>query len=463
MRKSISWPLTMFAAVSFVPGLLFSVSAQTGNVLTGQAAFTDYSREQPGIRRHITAADLPAPYMTESSNNGPHVVAKPADAWPKAPAGFKVELYADGDFKVNRLIRFAPNGDLFLADTGGDSVIVLRGVGADGKVKQREVFASNLNAPFGINFYPAKDPKWIYVANTDSVVRLPYKSGDMKASGPAETIVEKIPSGGGHTTRDIAFSPDGKRMFVSVGSGSNINNPDTDPTEFHRADILEFTPEGKFVKVFASGIRNPVGLTINPTTGQLWTSINERDALGDNLVPDYITSVKDGGFYGWPWYYIGNHPDPRLAQPCANGSAANQQLAAPLTADQAKSCTHIDLRSKVIVPDVLLQPHFASLELTFYPTQGGQFPAEFHGDGFAAEHGSWNKAKRAGYEVVRIPMKNGQATGEFEDFLTGFTTADGQVWGRPVGVAVAQDGSLFVSDDGSRSIWHVTYTGKSGK
>ena len=436
MHKSISWPFAVLAAASFAPGLLLPAGAQTGTTLTGQDAFTDYSKEAPGIRRHITAADLPKPFATESSNNGPHVVAKPADAWPKAPAGFKVELYAQGDFKVNRLIRFAPNGDLFLADSGDNSIIVLRGVGADGKVQQKEVYASNLNMPFGINFYPAQNPKWVYIANTDSVVRFPYKAGDVKATGAGETIIKGIPSGGGHITRDIAFSPDGKRMFISVGSSSNVDDVDTHPSEFHRADVLEFTPEGKFVKVYASGIRNCVGETINPTTGQLWCSTNERDALGDNLVPDYVTSVKEDGFYGWPFYYIGNHPDPRL-----NGK-------------------HPELASKVIVPDVLLQPHFASLELTFYPTSGGQFPAQFRGDGFAAEHGSWNKAKRAGYEVVRIPMKNGHATGEFEDFLTGFVTADGQVWGRPVGVAVAKDGSLFVSDDGSKSVWHVTYTGK---
>jgi glucose/arabinose dehydrogenase len=436
MHKSISWSLTVFAAASFASGFLFSANAQTGATLTGQDAFTDYSKEAPGIRRHITAADLPKPFATESSNNGPHVVAKPANAWPKAPAGFKVELYTQGDFKVNRLIRFAPNGDLFLADSGDNSIIVLRGVGADGKVKQRETFATGLNEPFGINFYPAQNPKWVYVGNTDSVVRFPYKAGDLKATGPAETIVAELPHGGGHITRDIAFSPDGKRMFVSVGSSSNVDDVDTHPAEFHRADVLEFTPEGKFVKVYASGIRNCVGETINPTTGQLWCSTNERDGLGDNLVPDYVTSVKEDGFYGWPFYYIGNHPDPRH-----NGK-------------------HPELASKVIAPDVLLQPHFASLELTFYPTQGGQFPAGFQGDGFAAEHGSWNKSKRAGYEVVRIPMKNGHATGEFEDFLTGFTTADGQVWGRPVGVAVAKDGSLFVSDDGSKSVWHVTYTGK---
>jgi glucose/arabinose dehydrogenase len=225
-------------------------------------------------------------------------------------------------------------------------------------------------------------------------------------------------------------------MLVSVGSGSNADDPDTHPNEFHRADVLEYTPEGKFVEVYAYGIRNCVGEAINSVTGQLWCSTNERDALGNNLVPDYVTSVKEGGFYGWPWYYMGGHQDPRLMG------------------------THPELKSKVITPDVLVQPHMASLGMTFYPTGKSTFPSQYDGDGFASEHGSWNRANRGGYEVIRIPMKSGKATGEYEDFLTGFVTADGQVWGRPVGVAVGHDGALYVTDDGSRSVWRVTYTGK---
>jgi len=245
-------------------------------------------------------------------------------------------------------------------------------------------------------------------------------------------VIAELPGGGGHSTRDLAFSPDGKKLFVSVGSRSNVDDPDTHPAEHHRANILEYTPEGKFVQVYASGIRNPVGIAIQPETGELWCSVNERDQLGDNLVPDYITHVKEGGFYGWPWYYMGDHQDPR---------------------HEGK---HPELKDKVIVPDVLLQPHNASLQLTFY--EGNQFPSEYHGDIFAAEHGSWNKSARAGYEVIRVPLKNGKATGEYEDFVTGFVTADGQVWGRPVGVAVGPDGSLFVTDDGTKSIWRVSYS-----
>jgi glucose/arabinose dehydrogenase len=414
--------------------------AQTGDsqVLTGQSAFTDYTKEKPGVRRKLMVADLPAPYATKSVDSGADMVKRPENAWPQAPKGFKVGLYTTG-LNQPRLIRTAPNGDLFVAISYSNKVMVFRGVDAEGKPKETETFADNLSQPFGIAFYPAgPNPKWVYIGNTDSVVRFPYKNGDMKASGPAEKLAD-LPGGGklrggGHWTRDIVFSKDGTRMFVSVGSHSNVDDPDTHPEEFHRADVLEFTPEGKFIKVYAYGIRNCVGEAINPVTGQLWCSTNERDALGDNLVPDYITHVQEGGFYGWPWYYMGGTQDPRHA-----GS-------------------HPELKSKVLTPDVLLQPHFASLEMTFY--EGSQFPAAYKGDAFAAEHGSWNKANRAGYEVIRVPIKDGQATGEYEDFLTGFTTADGHVWGRPVGVTVANDGSLFVTDDGSGSIWHVSYTGE---
>ena len=231
----------------------------------------------------------------------------------------------------------------------------------------------------------------------------------------------------------LAFSLDGKKMYISVGSRSNVDDTDNNPVEYHRADILEANPDGTGVRVYAWGIRNPVGIAVDSKTGELWASVNERDAIGDNLPPDYITHVQEGGFYGWPWYYIGANQDPR---------------------HRGK---HPELRDKVIVPDVLLEPHDASLEMAFY--QGEQFPKEYRGDIFAAEHGSWNKAVRTGYEVVRVPLKNGKATGEYQHFVSGFVTPDGQVWGRPVGVAVAKDGSLMVTDDGSNSIWRVSYVG----
>ena len=454
-------------------------------LLTGQAAFTDYNQQKPGVRHKITLADLPEPNPSEAVNNTAHLIARPADAWPVAPAGFKVTLYAGGDaaplqradnkehmqlsggtFTQPRLMRTAPNGDIFLADPGAGTIFVLRGVRPDGKAATLEKYAMGLDHPFGIAFYPTKNPKYIYVGNATTVQRFAYKVGDLHASGSPETMVPDVPgyaqlTGGGHSTRDVVFTADDKHMLVSVGSGSNVDDVDTHPKEFHRADVLEYTPEGKFVEVYAHGIRNCVGEAINPTTGQLWCSTNERDNLGNHLVPDYVTSVPEGSFFGWPWYYMGGHQDPRLPHPCANGTGPNPQAAA-LTDDQAKNCKRIDLSSKVVTPDVLVQPHMASLEMLFYPehTRADSFPAEYAGDAFAAEHGSWNRKNRAGYEVVHIPMKNGHATGEYDDFLTGFVTADGQVWGRPVGVAVGNDGSLFVTDDGSRSVWHVVYTGK---
>ncbi len=435
-----------FLKASALSVVFFSVMAALAadgkpTVLTGQAAFTDAAHESPGVRRHLTVADLPTPAPDQSVDNGPAVVPRPANAWPQAPKGFKVDLYATG-LDNPRLLRTAPNGDIFLAESETGKIRVFRGVGADGKPKETSVFADGLHQPFGIAFYPpGPDPKYIYIGDTDQIVRFPYKNGDMKAGGRMENLTE-LPGGGrlrggGHWTRDLIFSKDGARLFASVGSHSNVDDSDTHPEEFHRADVLEFEPTGKFVKVYAYGLRNCVGEAINPITNELWCSTNERDALGNNLVPDYVTHVQEGGFYGWPWYYMGT-----------NGGVQDPR-------HQGK---HPELQSKVITPDILVNPHFASLELLFYG--GAQFPAEFKGDGFACEHGSWNRAQRSGYEVIRLPMKDGHATGEYEDFLTGFTVGNGDVWGRPVGVTEAKDGSLFVSDDGSKSIWHVSYAGK---
>ena len=442
-----------------------------------QAPFADYSQQHPGAQHKVTVTDLPEPKPSEAVDNGPSVIDRPEGAWPQAPAGYKVSLYAGGDappmqrkenvqqtheatqgtFVMPRLVRFAPNGDLFLSDSQAGTVFVLRGTKPDGKAAQIEKFAIGLDHPFGIAFFPAEHPRYVYVANATTVVRFPYKAGDLHASAAPETLVPDIPGyaqlrGGGHWTRDVVFTKDEQHMLISVGSGSNVDDMDTHPREFHRADVLEFSPTGKFEKVYATGIRNCVGEAINPTTGSLWCSTNERDNLGNFLVPDYVSSVPEDSFFGWPWYYMGGKQDPRLPQgPCANGNGGNHQLTTPLTDDQAKSCTRIDLSAKVKTPDVLVQPHMASLQMSFAPTG-----TPFAGDAFAAEHGSWNRAQRAGYEVIHIPMHNGKADGGYEDFLTGFVTPDGKVWGRPVGVVIAKDGSLFVTDDGSRSVWHVT-------
>ena len=416
------------------------MSAPAGTLLTGRAALGDWSTDAPGVRRKLTVEMLPPPHDTPSVDNGAHMVPRPEGAIPKAPAGFEVSLFA-GALSNPRKIVTAPNGDIFVAESGANRVKILRAARGAAHPETVSLYAEELSQPFGIAFYPSgPNPKYVYIANTDSIVRFAYANGDLKARGAAEMIVPDIPGGGrlrggGHWTRDIAFSPDNTKMFVSVGSHSNHDDADTHPEEFHRADILEYSPAGTGGRVFASGIRNPVGIAFQPGTGQLWTSVNERDTLGDYLVPDYITRVQPGGFYGWPWYYMGKHQDPDLPD------------------------AHPDLKARVITPDVILQPHMASLALTFYT--GTQFPAYYRGMIFAAEHGSWNRAHRAGYKVICVPVgKNGAALGEFDDFLTGFLTSDGDVWGRPVGVTTAQDGSLLVSDDGSNSIWRVRYVGK---
>ena len=432
-------------------------AANPADVLTGRAAFVSSLEVKPGTFRKITVADLPQPFATESAATVSKIVPRPEGALPHAPAGFHVGLFADG-LKMPRVMRVAPNGDIFVVETQAGQVRVYRGTTADGKPRGNSVFATGLHEPYGMVFYPAgKNPRWLYVANTDSVVRYAYKDGDLKATGNPEMVVADLPSSRprdtdavraydeavaqgkappdhGHWTRDLAFSLDGKRLFVGVGSASNLDDPDDHPSETRRANILEYTPDGKFVKIYASGIRNPSGIAVNPSTGQLWCSVNERDGLGNDLAPDYITHVEEGGFYGWPWFYLGPNADPRLKG------------------------KHPELKSKVIVPDVLLQSHSASLQMIFY--EGRQFPAEYKGDIFASEHGSWNRQVRSGYEVVRIPLTNGKSNGVYEDFLTGFLTPNGGVWGRPVGITVAPDGSLLVSDDGSGSIWRVSYTGR---
>lgn len=434
-----AWAISAFGLLA---GAAVAVAATTAAddgddaTLTGQEALGDWSTDAPGVRRKITMDDLAEPYDTASANNHPKVVARPEGAWPKAPEGFEVTEFATG-LRQPRVIVRAPNGDLFLAESAADRLRVLRDEDGDGKPEVNQVFVEGLDRPFGIAFYPpGPEPKYVYVGNTGSVVRFPYRSGDVEARGEAEMIVDDVPSGreqvggGGHWTRDLEFSPDGKTLFVSVGSRSNVSD---DESEERRADILAFDPDGTNERVYAWGIRNPVGLAKDPETGQLWTSVNERDGLGDHLVPDYITHVEEGGFYGWPWYYIGAHQDPR---------------------HEGK---RPELKDDVIVPDVLVQSHSASLDLTFY--DGEQFPDDYRGDIYAAEHGSWNRARRTGYKVIRVPIDDHEATGAYEDFLVGFVTPEGDVWGRPVGVAVAGDGALMVTDDGSGTVWRVAHVG----
>lgn len=419
----------------------------------------DWQRQAPGAQHYFKIAELPAPYETKSAGNGPEVVATPTNAIPRVPAGFTVKLFANG-LQNPRLVRTAPNGDIFIAETGRNRIRVIRTAdGAEAPTKN-EIFAEGLHGPFGISFYPSGDnPQWIYVANLNSVVRIPYRSGDLKAKGEPEVIVPKLSeTTGGHSTRDVVFSKDGKRMFISVGSGSNVAEKMDKKTpeeirgweaengfgaawgpEDHRAQILVTDPEGhQPLRAFATGIRNGVGMAIHPETGDLWVSTNERDDLGDNLVPDYVTRVKEGGYYGWPWYYLGNHEDPRHAG------------------------ERPDLAGKAIVPDVLEQSHSASLQMTFYTATSGPavFPADYRGDAFVALHGSWNRTIRTGYKVIRVLLKHGVPTGQYDDFMTGFVIDNHNVWGRPVGVTVAHDGALLVTEDGNGTIWRVAYEGE---
>jgi len=427
---------TLFASIvaCVLPILWPSKSAAEEKLLTGPAAMGDWTSDAPGVRRLLTVADLPKPNATESAKNNPKEVKRPEGAWPKAPAGFKVEEFAR-ELKKPRVLVTAPNGDIFVAESKANRILVLRDSDGDGKPELNERFAEGLNQPFGIAFHPpGAEPQHIYIANTDAVLRLPYRNGQTKAGGELQKIVDLSGggqlTGGGHWTRDIVFSRDGRKLYVSVGSKSNVDDTNE---EKERARIFETGPDGGNKRVFATGIRNPVGLAIHPATGDLWTSVNERDEIGDDLVPDYITRVQDGGFYGWPWFYMGGIQDPRHAG------------------------KHPELKEKVITPDVILQAHSASLDMTFY--DGKQFPADYREHAFAAEHGSWNRARRTGYKVIRVPTKGGKATGEYIDFLTGFVTPEGNVWGRPVGVTVAKDGALLVSDDTGDCIWRVSYAG----
>jgi glucose/arabinose dehydrogenase len=373
-------------------------------------------------------ASLPAPFATESARRVSRVIPQPAGAQLTVPKGFKVNVFAEGNFRVPRWMALAPNGDVFLADSRANSVIVLRDKNKDGVADERFVFSDKLSQPFGMAFHNG----WFYVANTDSIVRFKYRPGQTAADGDAEKLVELTPGGyNQHWTRNILFSADGKKMFVSIGSATNVD-VEADP---RRAAISVYDPDGKNHRIYAGGLRNPIGLAWNPKTGELWTAVNERDGLGDDLVPDYATSVKEGGFYGWPYSYIGQNEDPR------------------------RKGENPDLVKKAIVPDVLFTSHVAALGIQFYT--GKMFPKEYQGDAFVAFHGSWNRAKLSGYTVVRIPFdERGRLEGnKYENFVSGWLPDENsnEVWGRPVGLLVAADGSLLIADDGGRKIWRVSY------
>ena len=438
---------TRMTVAATAAALATTSAAAEPAVLKVRDAFGSWQGDAPGTIRLIRPEDLPKPGATASAANVSRVVQRPASVLPKVVDGFKIALFADG-LSGPRIIRTAPNGDIFVAETRAGRIRVLRPSEDGSKVASSEMFAERLGHPFGIAFYPSVDPQWVYVASTDRVLRFPYRSGDMKPAGAMQVVVADLPAGYGHSTRDLVFTPDGQRMLVSVGSAGNVGEALGEPdgglaawikanppgaawgAETERAGVLAFDPDGKNRSLFATGIRNCVGLAIQPGSGTPWCSTNERDGLGDDLVPDYVTRVKEGGFYGWPWYYVGDNEDPRHAG------------------------ERPDLKGQVTIPDVLLQAHSASLGLTFY--DAALFPPEYRGDAFAAEHGSWNRSKRTGYKVIRVRLKDGVPTGEYEDFVTGFVVNDREVWGRPVGVAVARDGSLLISEDGNGTIWRVS-------
>jgi len=397
-----------------------------------EAPFFDFRTEAPGTFRQITIADLPRPYTPPVQWD--YRPALPS-AWPQVPQGFTIEAYTTG-VSAPRYLKRAPNGDIFVTDSFSGLVKILRDLPGE-RSPRVETFATGLTLPFGIAFYPpGPEPEFVYVANADSIVRFAYTNGDLRARGPQETIVPRITLRGasGHWTRDIAFSDDGRALYVSVGSEANVTDTDASDAETLRAAILETNPTGGPLHVFASGLRNPVALAVDPDTGDLWTTVNERDLLGNNLPPDFVTRVRRGGFYGWPWFYAGSNEDPTLPG------------------------RHPELQFQSIVPDVLLQPHSAPIQLAFYDR--GQFPPEYDGAVFVATHGSWNRSMRTGYEVVRIVRTNGRTTGRYEDFVTGFVgneTPDGAPRGRPTGIAVAEDGSLLIADDFTGTIWRVRW------
>jgi glucose/arabinose dehydrogenase len=408
---------------------------------------------QPGRIHHIKVSDLPPPFATSSAGNGPRVEARPNGSIPAVPKGFAVSVFAVDADKPRVALR-APNGDVFLAATAKGEIKVARsqnGQAADSV----EVFASGLSRPYGMAFWPSgANPQYLYVANINSVVRIPYRNGDLKARGAAETIVAQLSdTSGGHTTRTLAFSSDDKTLLLSIGSATNvateIGPKPPEPiaqweakhgvgaswgVETDRATVMAFDVDGKNRRTYATGLRNCVGMLVYPGTGDVMCTVNERDALGDNLPPDYLTRVKQGGFYGWPWYYIGDNEDPRL-----KGQRP-------------------DLKGKSIVPDVLIQSHSAPLGMVVYQAPTGAknaFPKEYEGDVFVALHGSWNRGVRTGYKVVRVFMKNGVPTGQYQDFMTGMVLSDRDVWGRPAAVEVAADGALLVVDDAGGTLWRV--------
>lgn len=454
MKKRLTGALALVGGIITL-GITGQPAAAVDRV--GQDAFGGWTDDAPGIRRLIRPSDLPPPYATVSNADAPVVVPRPAGAALRVPEGFRVSLFADG-LSGPRVVRVAPNGDVFVSEGLAGQIRVLRPNHDDSHARSVTVYATGLNRPFGLAFYPnGDDPTHLYVAQTNGILRFPYRNGDLKPRGKPEVLDLKLPTGehglpaGGHWTRDIVFGPLSHRMFVSVGSATNVAEemPERSAAfiaeheakhgrgaawggETNRAVVLVGSPTGRNLRSFATGLRNCTAMALHPETDDLWCAATERDRLGDDLPPEFVTRVRFHGFYGWPWFYPGGFEDPRQAG------------------------ERPDLAPHVLAPDVLIQPHSSPLGITFY--DGSQFPAKYRNNAFVTLRGSWNRSIRTGYKVVRIVTdKSGASNGWYEDFLTGFVLNNDEVWGRPVGIDVARDGSLLVSEDGNGTIWRIAY------
>jgi glucose/arabinose dehydrogenase len=410
----------------------------------------DWRADAPGIQHHVFLSELPAPFVTRSTTKIPKII--PAHGYrPQVPPGFKVELFAV--LRAPRMMRLAPNGDIFVVESALGKVKVVRPSGDSTTAAAVIEFAANMHMPFGMAFYPpGSDPQYLYVAETDSVVRFPYRNGDFYPRGPGERIIVGLPTEG-HWTRDITFSRDGRQMFISIGSRSNDAErmPLLRPTgietierdygvgaawayEEGRAQILVSDPNGSSVRTFATGLRNCISMAIQPSSGTLWCANDERDHFGDDLVPDFITTVHAGDFFGWPWFYVGGFEDP------VHGGERP------------------DLRDRVRQPDLLLPPHSAPMSVTFGTST--RFPTSYQASLFVALHGSYNRSQFTGYKVVRFLQYHDQWTGSYEDFATGFVHSESSVWGRPAGLSITADGALLVADDANGNIWKISYEGE---
>lgn len=407
----------------------------------------NHSGKEEKVMTAVDTLSLPYPYATPSVRNNSKVIGWPDDKTPMAPAGFKVTKFAGG-LDNPRWMYVAPNGDVFVAEantvsdgftkrgiastdrnTSRNCILILRDENHDGNPEIKQVFLSGLDRPFGMLILGNQ----FYVANTDAIWVYPYEAGQLVMTAKGKKILS-LPAGGynNHWTRNLLVNKDGSKIYITVGSGSNVAEHGIG-NETRRANILEINPDGSGEKIYASGLRNPVGLAWAPGTNILWTAVNERDELGDELVPDYVTSVKRDGFYGWPYAYFGAHEDPR------------------------RKGERPDLVAKTIVPDVSLGSHTASLGIAF--NDKNYFKSLYKGGLFIAQHGSWNRTTLNGYKVVYVPFNNGKPTGQMQDFLTGFIADEktSRVYGRPVGVVFAKDGAMLVTDDSGNTIWRVTY------